>query len=232
MKFILHIDCTSGPFGETHESRSAEVGRILAEIGKRTAAGAPGSVMHAGNEARAAIAFDSGDVQAGRYWWEAPHVVPEETPIGRLLVAAGYHVSDTGGGCKAWRKDFTEDGQRHALITDEDGCSLPEPGDVIVGGFYPVWGHEGWDAIRSNDVAEVIAGIAKQEAEPDTEASLTEELEIYQQEQGLPERRAAELHHALADGSLSHHEDITEEQRAWLSRFVDRWEAVMKTEDA
>lgn len=139
--------------------------------------------------------------------------------MGRLLVAAGYYVADTGGGCKAWRKDFTPDGQRHALITDYNGTSLPEPGDTIVGAFYPVWGHEGWDAIRSQDVAEVIAGIAKQEATPDTEESLTEELEIYQQEQGLPAQCASEL---------LHERGLTDARRAFLSRFVDRWEAVMR----
>jgi hypothetical protein len=38
--------------------------------------------------------------------------------------AQGFTQYHTGGGCIAWRKDY-ESGC-YALITDEDGCSLPD----------------------------------------------------------------------------------------------------------
>jgi len=50
----------------------------------------------------------------------------------------------------------------------------------------------------------------------DEREALSDELNAYCTSQGLEQRCAMELLH----------EDITEDQRRWLSDFVHRWEAV------
>ena len=51
----------------------------------------------------------------------------------KLFEQLGFVVHQTGGGCLAYRLAMPFG---YILVTDEDGCDLPEEGDKLAVGFY------------------------------------------------------------------------------------------------
>ena len=50
------------------------------------------------------------------------------------LTRRGFVLADGGHGCQAFRRELP--GGRYALVTDSEGCQLPDGGAALVGVYY------------------------------------------------------------------------------------------------
>lgn len=71
-------------------------------------------------------------------WFDGIVEAAPETTIGSIMVAAGYEVTHTGGGCLAWRKEAPNGG--YALICDEGNGLGDKLAETYLTGFYDVEG--------------------------------------------------------------------------------------------
>lgn len=69
-------------------------------------------------------------------------------PWAKLLVDAGYGLTETGGGCTAWRRDA---GEKYVLITDGDGSAELWTNDEVV--FVGEYGPDDTQEIRMATLA-------------------------------------------------------------------------------
>jgi hypothetical protein len=136
--------------------------------------------------------------ECGRFIYD-----PADPSTERILREYGFEVWQTGGGNTAWRADFVlPDGRAaHMLVTDNDLSHEARPGDTVIGVY-----------LTDSDDGEALAWWADE-----TEADLCDSLANYCAAQGLECRSADEM---LAGVSG----DLTAEQRAWLTGFVQRWD--------
>lgn len=130
---------------------------------------------------------------------------------------AGFEIELGGGGCEFLSR-YAENGAYVWITAAGDGVGMPSDDDWLIG-FYPAnWDGDEIDFIRSSDSgADLLESLAGAIARLDpSEETLGGEYQEYLRVEGLGQFSAEEMLH----------EQITDRQRAWISDFLIRWEAM------